>query len=279
MKKQIGLQPLKMKRKRKRKVKTIELFAFIDPICNEYWRLEPIIKKLTLQYGQYFTLRYILVNQYRLQKEQQSNTISFMHEYAKKHPSTKEKHFPYYTLFTAIKAAELQGRTLGNSFFRKVQECIFLQYENVTNIDTIDKIAQVTGLDLVEFKKDMESPRLIEMIHRDGMLKKEMKVDTLPALVFFHSDHIPCGVTVTGEQSYDIYVHLLQGFLETKLEKQPLPSLSNLIQHYHFVSTTEIMYIYHISKKDAERQLKQLMLQGEITMIQQEEETYWKNIK
>lgn len=36
--------------------KPIEMYVFIDPLCPECWSLNPYLKKLTLEYGRFFTL-------------------------------------------------------------------------------------------------------------------------------------------------------------------------------------------------------------------------------
>ena len=43
--------------------KPLEIYMFVDPLCPECWALEPIMKKLHIEYGQYFRIRYILSGQ------------------------------------------------------------------------------------------------------------------------------------------------------------------------------------------------------------------------
>src|SRR5574342_814130 len=38
----------------------LEIYMFVDPLCPECWALEPIIKKLQIEYGKYFSIRHIL---------------------------------------------------------------------------------------------------------------------------------------------------------------------------------------------------------------------------
>ena len=40
--------------------KPLEIYMFFDPLSAECWALEPILKKLKIEYGNYFTLRHIL---------------------------------------------------------------------------------------------------------------------------------------------------------------------------------------------------------------------------
>ena len=38
----------------------IELYVFIDPLCEDCWSLQPILRKLQVEYERYFTLRIAL---------------------------------------------------------------------------------------------------------------------------------------------------------------------------------------------------------------------------
>jgi predicted DsbA family dithiol-disulfide isomerase len=40
--------------------KPVEIYLFIDPICPECWALEPILKKLQIEYGRYFSIKHVL---------------------------------------------------------------------------------------------------------------------------------------------------------------------------------------------------------------------------
>jgi len=40
--------------------KPIEIYMFIDPLCPECWALEPILKKLQIEYGRYFSIKHVL---------------------------------------------------------------------------------------------------------------------------------------------------------------------------------------------------------------------------
>ena len=40
--------------------KPLEIYMFIDPLCPECWALEPILKKLHIEYGRYFSIKHVL---------------------------------------------------------------------------------------------------------------------------------------------------------------------------------------------------------------------------
>lgn len=101
--------------------KPIEIFVFIDPLCAECWSLEPYLKKLSVEYGRFFTIRQIVSGQLRA-----LNTDSFdkprklkdMWERTAKRTGMScdgdlwiENPVSYpWIASLAIKAAELQGK-------------------------------------------------------------------------------------------------------------------------------------------------------------------------
>jgi predicted DsbA family dithiol-disulfide isomerase len=40
--------------------KPLEIYVFVDPLCPECWALEPILKKLQIEYGQLLSLKHVL---------------------------------------------------------------------------------------------------------------------------------------------------------------------------------------------------------------------------
>lgn len=42
--------------------KPLEIYVFVDPLCPECWALEPILKKLQIEYGNWITLKHVLTS-------------------------------------------------------------------------------------------------------------------------------------------------------------------------------------------------------------------------
>ena len=40
----------------------IELYVFIDPLCGDCWSLQPLLRKLQVEYERYFTLRIVIAH-------------------------------------------------------------------------------------------------------------------------------------------------------------------------------------------------------------------------
>ncbi|MFK4998163.1 DsbA family protein [Bacillus sp. N9] len=51
----------------------------MDPFCSDCWSLSPLLKKLQLEYGDYFTIKYVLCGQLTsLNCKNKPNIIDFL---------------------------------------------------------------------------------------------------------------------------------------------------------------------------------------------------------
>ncbi|MBO9128640.1 ClpXP adapter SpxH family protein [Bacillus sp. 165] len=266
--------------------KPIEAYLFIDPLCKDCWAIEPIIQKLMLEYGKYFTLRHILTGKIQPNTSHKWNkpaNIRFVWE--KSVPKYKFacektiniKHSPSpYTASIAIKAAELQGRKAGSKFLRKFQEALFLKQTEEIEEELLLKCAQKSGIDLEEFQKDIHSASATKAFQCDLKFSTEMHITEIPSLVFFHANSDEEGVKISGIYSYDVYVQVLKDIIKKELNPEPLPNFDSFLRMYDFFSTQEIAIIYSISYAEAERELKKLMLRGRVIPIPTDTEIYWR---
>src|SRR5699024_360098 len=108
-----------------------------------------------------------------------------------------------------IKAAELQGKSAGRKFLRKIQQALFLKNVDFTNVSFLYRCAQLSQLDVAEFKKDLNSAMAKKALLCDLKLASEMNVQHAPTTVFFNYFLDEQGIKVPGLYSYDIYTHVL----------------------------------------------------------------------
>src|SRR5699024_4328040 len=88
--------------------KPVTIYQFIDPFCYQSWKLQLIMKKLTVKYGLFFTTRPVICHPLtQLNQSSVSNAFSQWH---------------YYLLSLGIKAASLQGNRAGKKFLHYLQE-------------------------------------------------------------------------------------------------------------------------------------------------------------
>lgn len=256
--------------------KPVEIYVFIDPLCEDCWSLEPFLKKLTMEYGQYFTLRPILTGDYQpLVRER--NECSY--------PKTvlqpdnillnNAVSFPWRTSL-AIKAAELQGRKAGTRFLRTIQEALFLNKQDITADEILIECAKIAKLDLEEFREDMYSASAKKAFQCDVKLSKELEIDESPSIVFFNESEEDSGIKISGLYSYDVYVNVLHQMLQRDPQPAAKPPVEEFLSSYKFVGSREISLIYDWTNAQTEKEMKKLQLKQMVERIPIKHDTFWK---
>ncbi|PFA14845.1 hypothetical protein CN373_23515 [Bacillus cereus] len=269
--------------------KSVEAYLFIDPLCMDCWGIEPVVMKLWLEYGKYFSIRHILTGKVEgaiasPHKWNKPANIRFVWEKTtslqgfscdgKVH--MQDASSSPYLVSIAIKAAELQGRKAGSKFLRKLQEYIFLENVSKPDLELLLTCAQQSGIDVEEFKKDLHSISAKKAFQCDLKFTNEMHITEIPSLVFFHANSDEEGIKIAGIYSYDVYVQLLKEIVKCDIEPEPLPPLEVLLETMQFMSSKEIAFIYDCPQQEIERELKKLSLKRKVRMIEVKCERFWK---
>ncbi len=268
--------------------KPLEIYVFIDPLCPECWALEPVLKKLRLEYGVYFRLRHVLIgklsNLNDIPKKREA-IADYWEKTASRtgmscdgslwieNPITSP-----YIVSIAIKAAELQGKKQGLRFLRKVQELVFLEKRNISDIQILVDCAKGASLDVDEFLQDIHSESAAKAFQCDLKITSEMEVTESPSLVFFNEHIEDEGLKISGLYSYDIYVQVLQEMLGKDPSPLPLPPLEEFLKYFGFVASKEIAVVYDMPVHEAEKELKKLVLQQKVRKIEGKHGSFWKYI-
>ena len=242
--------------------KPIELYFFIDPFCVDSWSLATLLKKLQLEYGEYFTLKYVLCG----------NVITLN---CKDH--TADDASPYLASIS-IKAAELQGKQAGARYIQRLQESFFIYQEDITKFDVLKQCAKLANLDMSEFEQDIYSTSAAKAFQCDLKISAEMEVDEMPTMVFFNENIEDEGLKITGTYSYSIYVQILSEMLDRYPSARELPSLENFLANHPYCTVEDLAFIYDEPIKKIECQLKKLQLQQKAKKITSCHGDLWKSI-
>ncbi|WP_332633008.1 ClpXP adapter SpxH family protein [Halalkalibacter flavus] len=273
--------------------KPIELYTFIDPLCADCWAFEPMLKRLQVEYGNYFRIRTLVAG--RLQawnacKNTTKGLVSKKREIATiwEDIATKtgmscdgdvwlenEWHSPYLASL-AIKAAELQGPKAGTRFLRKMREALFLNKQNITKEQVLIDCAKKAFLDLDEFKNDLSSKTATKALQHDIKTTNEMGVDIVPTFVFFNANVEDDGIKVTGNYPYKVYVQILEEMLGFKPEPAVAVTLEGFLKRYEFVATIEVSVVFSLTVEEAEKQLKALVLQQKVEAVPVKYGMFWR---
>nr|WP_106783845.1 DsbA family protein [Lysinibacillus timonensis] len=249
--------------------KPIELYIFIDPFCSRALKVQSIIRKLQIEYGHYFSWRFVISTHL--------TTLNCINLSTKGCYSGTELDISHPALPSlAIKAAELQGKRAAFRFIQKLQEHTILNTKNVQSYSTLLEIAKEANLDLDEFLSDFGSKETSRAFQCDLYITREMEIDEVPSIVFFNECIEDEGLKVSGLYSYDVYVRILEEMLSEQLISQPLPTFDELFQRYHSLTTQDVADIYSITLEEAERELKKRMLQQKIERLCNGNITIWR---
>ena len=248
--------------------KPIELYIFIDPLCKKALKMQTMLRKLLLQYEHYFTWRYVLSTKLvSLNGLRRTKGCLTGAELDITHPALPS---------IAIKAAELQGKRAASRYLLKLQEHALLNTKDVTSYSVLIDIARETNLDIDEFINDFGSKEAARAFQCDLHITREMEVDEIPSIVFFNECIEDEGLKVSGMYEYDVYVQILQEMLNDTLTCQKLPTIEELFNRFHSLTTADIAEIYSISEQEAERELKKRMLQQKLDRLTNEDITLWR---
>lgn len=269
--------------------KPIEIYMFIDPLSPECWALEPIIKKLLIEYGKYFTIKHVISGSMATlnlgRKKKYEDIAEIWDKAASRFGMSCDGSLwlenpisaPYLASI-GIKAAELQGRKAGIRFLRKLQELLFIEKKNISTIEVLQLCAEQVGLDVEEFLSDIHSNSAAKAFQCDLKITSEMDVTAIPTLVFFNEDIEEEGIKITGYYPYEVYVQIMVEMLQEEPVRTPPPPLEEFLKHYHLVATTEISVVYNQSIQVVERELKKLQLKQLVEKVPAKYGTFWRYI-
>lgn len=270
--------------------KPIEIYIFVDPICPECWALEPILKKLQVEYGRYFSIKHVLSGRLASlnisQRRNYENLADLWEKTASRSGMSCDGNLWFenpvaapYIASIAIKAAELQGRKSGIRFLRKLQELLFLEKKDVTHLSVLKDCAKSAGLDVDEFMADIHSESSTKALQCDLKITAEIDVQEIPTLVFFNENTDEEGIKIAGAYPYEIYVQILEEMLAEQPSQSPPPPLEVFIKFFRLVASQEIAVVYNMSIAQVEKEMKKLLLKQKVEQIPAKYGTFWRYIE
>lgn len=247
--------------------KPIELYVFLDPYCKDCWSLQPLLRKMQIEYDHYFTLRIALKTPLK--------TMSTPALPDPKDAKSTKRSNPCFPSI-AVKAAEFQGKRAGFRYLSCLLEYSFLKKRDVSSFSVLVEIAARINLDVDEFIEDFTSEETLRALQVDIFLGNEMEVDEAPTFVFFNSNIEDEGLKVSGLYDYEIYEQILEELVGVELLPDMPATIDSLFTRFDLLTTKEIAEMCHLAEKEAERELKKRLLKQEIERIPFQDRTLWR---
>lgn len=253
--------------------KPVKIIYYTDPICSSCWGIEPQLRKLKLEYGDYFEIDYrmggLLPNW-----SYNSGGIS--------KPSDVAHHWDEASLYydmpidgnvwledpldssypscIAMKAAQIQSKEKAVKFMRILREELYLEKKNIAKWENIAEAAKLANLDLEKLKKDYDGDAKV-LFQEDLNLGKKLGVRGFPT--FFFSDGNNNQLTVYGSKPYTSYENALLALLpEAKKKNLKNENPLALFEIYPTLAPKEYAVILDKTDSDAQIILDKLFQQG-----------------
>ena len=255
--------------------KVVKIIYYTDPICSSCWGIEPQLRKLKLEYGDYFEIDYrmggLLPNW-----SYNSGGIS--------KPSDVAHHWDEASLYyempidgnvwiedpldssypscIAMKAAQIQSKEKAVKFMRILREGLYLDKKNIAKWENIAEAAKLADLDVQKLKIDYDGDAK-KLFEEDLKLGKSLGVRGFPTLFF--SDGNNNQLIVYGSKPYASYENaLLAIFPDAKKTSIPNTNALALFDVFPTLAPKEYAVILDISNTQAKDILEKLHKEGKL---------------
>ena len=267
-------------------VKPLNIIYFTDPICSTCWIIQPILRKLKLEYGDYLEIDYHMGGLLPSWKEYNKGIIKTPLDAAKhwEDVNASQKMLldgdvwiedPLYSSFPpsiAFKAAQLQDSDKAITFLRRLKELVFLEKKNITRWEIIENAALSSGLDAALLKKDF-SGKGFKLFEADLELAKDLEITMFPTL-FFLKDGI-VNNTIKGFQPYEKFEEIILSIIPNAVKQKISCSAETLFSIYNNMTEDEFSFLMDTSVSETRILLNDLFDQGKIDKYMSKHGIVW----
>ncbi len=266
--------------------KPLKIIYYTDPICSTCWVIQPILRKLKLDYGDYLEIDYHMGGLLPSWKDYNKGIIKTPLDAAKHWEEVNEsqKMFldgdiwiedPLYSSFPpsiAFKAAQLQDSDKAITFLRRLKELVFLEKKNITRWDIIENAALSSGLDTALLKKDFadKGPKLFEA---DLELAKDLKINIFPTLFFLKEGIV--NHTIKGFQPYEKFEEIILSIIPDAVKKKISYSAETLFSMYNNMTEDEFSFLMDTTIAESNILLNDLYDLGKIDKYMSKHGIVW----
>ncbi len=247
----------------------ISILYFTDPICSSCWGIEPHLKRLKLEYGDFFKLEYKMGGLLPNWESYKGKDVRSPKEVAK-HWDDASRYYempidgdvwledPLHSSFPpaiAFKAAQLQDPKKALNFYRRIKEMVFLEKKNTTKPEHLKAAALQCGLDPDQLILDMQDSGK-EAFDDDVKLARSLGIKGFPSILF--TDAKQNQYLLYGFRPYEEFEQAVQKWNPDAVKKPINTNYLYLFQQFGTLTTKEYAVLTHKNKAEAETFLNQL---------------------
>jgi putative protein-disulfide isomerase len=255
--------------------KQVKLLYFTDPICSSCWGIEPQLRKLKQEYGDYFEIEYRMGGLLKSWSEYGGSDVNG--------PQSVAQHWEEASAFyqmpidgdvwnedplhssyppaIAFKAAQLQDNKKADRFLRRIKEMVFFEKKNITRLEHLVQAAKDVGLDAAQLEYDCKS-RAEQLFEEDLSMAKAWGVRGFPTIYFIdgHDNRFK----VYGSKPYQVYEQALLKLIPGESIKKMPSSYETILKSFDTVSLKEFAVFYDKTLEEAECILIELEQQKKV---------------
>lgn len=268
--------------------KKINLIYYLDPTNCFCWGFEPILKRLILEYGEYFNIilkiggiieEYDLINQ---ENKDFTEIKNYWINYGNMSGmSISGKIWDKSPILTSIPtskgflASQRQGSNNSMAFLRRLMENLFIYDIDISDNINLFNIAKETDMFLEKFIFDYSDESTTNDLLNQLLDAKSIGVDLLPTILFVGENDIIN--KVSGLKSYDVYKQNLFKTLNFIPKKRRLcSSVEEVFNKYDTLSTFEITQVTTLRLEEILISLRKFVENGYLQEIKIGSHSYWK---
>ena len=271
------------------KNKPVKLIYFTDPICSSCWGIEPQLKKLKLEYDDYFEIDYRMGGLLKSWDTYGGSDVNGPNSVAQhwdeasgwyKMPIDgnvwlEDPLDSSYPPSIAFKAAQIQSEEKAQDFMRIMREMVFLRKENIAKWENIKQAADMAGLDTELLKTDFDG-RAIQLFEDDLALRQQLGVRGFPSIFFTDKDDNR--FLVYGSKSYENYEEALLKLFPKAEKKQYDTAPLKLLEKFKTLTTMEFAVLANVPFAEAEKALNDLAERGSVKKHSYRNGELWETI-
>lgn len=264
----------------------LKVIYFTDPICSTCWVIQPILRKLKLEFGDSLDIEYRMGGLLPSWENFDKGII--------KTPLDAAKHWEdvnisqgmalcgdvwiddplnsSYPPSIAFKSAQIQNNDKAISFLRRLKEMVFLEKKNITRWEIIEEAALSSGLDTVVLKQDIEN-KGYELFLSDLELAKKLNVKSFPTFFFLENDKVI--ETIIGDKSYETFKKIIQPLILNTDTLKKTYDPETLFSMFNNMTENEYSFITNTPIKETRAILNELYQQDKIDKYISKYDVVW----
>ena len=282
----VPLIPTKEDSSIKGRNKPIQVIYFTDPICSTCWIIQPLLRKLTLEYGKYINVEYRMGGLLSSWANYNKGIIQNPSDAAKHWEEVSIKHkIPLdgdiwvedplsssYPPSIAFKAAQMQDTDKAILFLRRIKEMVFLEKKNIVRWQYLEKAAFEFGLDSARLLRDFNGTAN-QLFHNDLLMAQELEVKSFPTLFFNGPQNDK--FSIRGFQPYEHFEEIINKLIPNVKKEEINTDPKVLFGNFPTMTTKEFGYLCNMSGEEASNILNSLYSNDLLDRYQSKNGVIW----